>query len=91
MLLCFCNLSPIDTRLVITENDSTNHGLKLKSHWYKVHHFVVILSFNSKFHFQNLTQIHAPFEKMKRPQAFIRNNTVATSISTVLYGTGTMT
>ncbi len=28
MLLCVCNLSPIDTGLVINENYSTNHGLK---------------------------------------------------------------
>ncbi len=32
MLHCVCNLSPIDTGLGITENDSANHGLKLKSH-----------------------------------------------------------
>ncbi len=66
MLHHVCNLSPIDTGLVITENDSTNHGLKFLKLIVRSSQFIILWQFQSflailqGFSFQNLTQINTP-------------------------------
>ena len=85
MLLYVCNLSPIDTGLFISENDSTNQGLNFKviDMNFIVHHFVVILSFKQRswvclfFGLLKFDSNKRPrLKKCNAPGAFIRNNTV---------------